>query len=88
MSLLYQQIQVIKCIKIGLLCQEHDPCKRPFIWDVIRDINEMESIYGQIRKPNESSVGQVSTDTLYIPGSRALLITPSGRFLFNIISSI
>ncbi|PAN41622.1 hypothetical protein PAHAL_8G056600 [Panicum hallii] len=63
MSLLYQQIQVIKCIKIGLLCQEHDPCKRPFIWDVIRDINEMESIYGQIRKPNESSVGQISSYT-------------------------
>ena len=68
-SLLYQQVQVIKCIKIGLLCQEHDPCKRPLIWDVIHDINQMESTYGQ-RKPKELSVRQVSTDApLLIPGS-------------------
>ncbi|CAO2141153.1 unnamed protein product [Urochloa humidicola] len=60
-SLLYQQIQVIKCIKLGLLCQEHDPCKRPFIWDVIRDINKMESTYGKLRNPYESSVSQISS---------------------------
>ncbi|CAO2148079.1 unnamed protein product, partial [Urochloa humidicola] len=61
-SLLYQQIQVIKCMKMGLLCQEHDPCKRPFIWDVIRDINTMESTYGKFRNPYyESSVSQISS---------------------------
>ncbi|CAN6374554.1 unnamed protein product [Urochloa humidicola] len=49
-------------MKMGLLCQEHDPCKRPFIWDVIRDINTMESTYGKLRNPYyESSVSQISS---------------------------
>jgi predicted P-loop ATPase/GTPase len=55
---IYQQIH--KLIEIGLLCQEKDPYKRPSISDVIRDINELESIDRQISNANESTAEQVS----------------------------
>ncbi|EMS49145.1 Cysteine-rich receptor-like protein kinase 26 [Triticum urartu] len=44
--LCYQQ--VTKCIDIGLLCQEIDPCQRPFISEIIDDIGKMECTTGQI----------------------------------------
>ncbi|KAF7104956.1 hypothetical protein CFC21_105816 [Triticum aestivum] len=55
--LVYQQ--VAKCIKIGLLCQEQDPSKRPFIWDMIHDIRETEGINGKTSNSYEHSFGQI-----------------------------
>ena len=55
--LVYQQ--VAKCIEIGLLCQEHDPSKRPFIWEMIHDIREIEGINGKISNAYEHSFGQI-----------------------------
>ncbi|KAM0869277.1 hypothetical protein ACQ4PT_040785 [Festuca glaucescens] len=54
----YQQIT--KLIEIGLLCQEKDPYKRPFISDIVREINELESMDRQISNANESTVGHRS----------------------------
>jgi hypothetical protein len=50
----YQQIT--KLIEIGLLCQEEDPYKRPFINDII---NELESMEREISNLGKSTVGQV-----------------------------
>jgi hypothetical protein len=55
---IYQQIA--KLIEIGQLCQEKDPYKRPSILDIIRDINELESIDRKISNANESTAEQVS----------------------------
>ncbi|KAM3215249.1 hypothetical protein ACQJBY_067308 [Aegilops geniculata] len=57
-ELVYQQ--VAKCIKIGLLCQEIDPSKRPFIWDIIDDIRQAEGVNGSIRNDSEYKFGQIS----------------------------
>ncbi|KAM3336721.1 hypothetical protein ACQJBY_030629 [Aegilops geniculata] len=54
----YQQID--KLIKIGLLCQEKDPCKRPSISDIIHVINELESADRKISNANESTIGRMS----------------------------
>ncbi|CAM0908697.1 unnamed protein product [Alopecurus aequalis] len=51
--------QVIRCIDIGLLCQEIEPCNRPFIREIVRDINEMDVTNTQISNDNESTVGQI-----------------------------
>jgi len=56
--LIYQQ--VAKCIEIGLLCQEINPFKRPFIWDIIRDIREMEGVNGNISTAYEYTFGEIS----------------------------
>jgi hypothetical protein len=53
----YQQIT--KLIEIGLLCQEEDPYKRPFINDIINDMNKLESVEREISFSNKSTVGQV-----------------------------
>ncbi|XP_047071045.1 cysteine-rich receptor-like protein kinase 29 [Lolium rigidum] len=53
----YQQIT--KCIDIGLLCQDNDPCNRPSICEIVHDINEMERTNSQIRDDNESTAGQL-----------------------------
>ncbi|VAH99897.1 unnamed protein product [Triticum turgidum subsp. durum] len=45
-QLAYQQ--VAKCVEIGLLCQEIDPSKRPYIWQMIHDIREIDG-------PNEKT---------------------------------
>ncbi|XBI33194.1 hypothetical protein VPH35_056552 [Triticum aestivum] len=55
----YQQLQITKCIGIGLHCQESDPYKRPFIWDVIHDINETEDTLGQTSNADESDADQI-----------------------------
>lgn len=55
--MVYQQVAT--CIKIGLLCQEHDPSKRPFIWDMIHDIREIEGINGKISNACEHSFRQI-----------------------------
>jgi hypothetical protein len=54
----YQQIT--KLIEIGLLCQERAPYKRPFISDIVHEINDLESTDRQISNVNESTVGEVS----------------------------
>uniref|UniRef100_A0ACD6ABL2 Uncharacterized protein n=3 Tax=Avena sativa TaxID=4498 RepID=A0ACD6ABL2_AVESA len=51
--------QVTKCIELGQLCQISDPCKRPFIWDIIHDI-KMEGTNGSINNAIESTVDQIS----------------------------
>ncbi|CAM0901810.1 unnamed protein product [Alopecurus aequalis] len=57
--LCYQQ--VTKCIEIGLLCQEIDPCKRPFISEIIRDISQMDCTAGQISvEAIESTFGPIN----------------------------
>ncbi|KAI4969276.1 hypothetical protein ZWY2020_000190 [Hordeum vulgare] len=56
--LVYQQ--VAKCIEIGLLCQELNPSKRPFIWEIIHDIREIEGVNGQISNAYEHSFGQIT----------------------------
>ncbi|KAM0830195.1 hypothetical protein ACQ4PT_066368 [Festuca glaucescens] len=56
--LVYQQ--VAKCMEIGLLCQEIEPSKRPFIWDIIHDIREMEGVNGTISNAYEYTFGQIS----------------------------
>ncbi|KAM3355101.1 hypothetical protein ACQJBY_025713 [Aegilops geniculata] len=43
----YQKLQITKCIGIGLHCQESDPYRRPFIRDVIHDIDGNEGTFGQ-----------------------------------------
>jgi hypothetical protein len=55
----YQQIA--KLIEIGLLCQEKDPYKRPFISDIICAINELENTDRQSSNEKESAVGHVSS---------------------------
>ncbi|KAK1613211.1 hypothetical protein QYE76_036884 [Lolium multiflorum] len=56
--LVYQQ--VAKCMEVGLLCQEIDPSKRPFIWDLIHDIRKMEGVDGTISNADEYTFGQIS----------------------------
>lgn len=51
--------QVTKCMEIGSLCQEIDPAKRPFIWDIIHDIREMEGVNGKISNAYECTFGLV-----------------------------
>ncbi|KAM0853293.1 hypothetical protein ACQ4PT_051178 [Festuca glaucescens] len=51
--------QIANLIEIGLLCQEKDPYKRPSISDIIRDINELESIDRQISYANESMAEKI-----------------------------
>ena len=55
--LVYQQ--VAKCIEIGLQCQDFDPSKRPFIWDIIEDMREMENVNVTISNIGEYTLGQV-----------------------------
>ncbi|XP_037467488.1 uncharacterized protein LOC119339601 [Triticum dicoccoides] len=57
--LVYQQ--VAKCIEIGLLCQEREPSKRPFIWDIINDISHMEVVNEEINNANEYTFGKISS---------------------------
>uniref|UniRef100_A0A453GYH8 non-specific serine/threonine protein kinase n=1 Tax=Aegilops tauschii subsp. strangulata TaxID=200361 RepID=A0A453GYH8_AEGTS len=66
---LFRCQQIEKLIEIGLLCQQDDPYKRPFISDIIRVINELESTdskisntneKSRISNPNESTIGQIS----------------------------
>ncbi|XP_044961288.1 cold-responsive protein kinase 1-like [Hordeum vulgare subsp. vulgare] len=57
--LVYQQ--VARCIEIGLLCQEREPSKRPFIWDVINDIRHMEVVNGEINNANDYTFGKISS---------------------------
>ncbi|KAM0839609.1 hypothetical protein ACQ4PT_060205 [Festuca glaucescens] len=56
--LVYQQ--VAKCMEIGLLCQEIDPSKRPFIWDMIHDIREIEGVNGKFSDDCGYTFGQIS----------------------------
>ncbi|XP_051222372.1 uncharacterized protein [Lolium perenne] len=56
--LIYQQ--VAKCMEIGLLCQEIDPSKRPFVWDMIHDIREMEGANGKFSDACGYTFGQIS----------------------------
>ncbi|KAM3215253.1 hypothetical protein ACQJBY_067310 [Aegilops geniculata] len=58
-QLVYQQVS--KCIEIGLLCQEIDPLKRPYIWDIMDDIGQMEGVNGSIRNDSDYKFGQIST---------------------------
>jgi hypothetical protein len=53
----YQQIT--KLIEIGLLCQEEDPYKRPFINEIINGMNKLESMEREISNLSKSTVGQV-----------------------------
>ncbi|WVZ53729.1 hypothetical protein U9M48_004634, partial [Paspalum notatum var. saurae] len=39
--LVYQQVR--KCIELALTCVEKDPQARPFIWDIITVLNQMEN---------------------------------------------
>ncbi|KAM0927413.1 hypothetical protein ACQ4PT_002862 [Festuca glaucescens] len=55
--LIYQQ--VAKCMEIGLLCQEIDPSKRPFIWDMIHDIREMEGANGFVNRTGRCIKGGI-----------------------------
>ncbi|XP_044354297.1 cysteine-rich receptor-like protein kinase 24 [Triticum aestivum] len=55
----YQQLQITKCIGIGLHCQESDPYKRPFIWDVIHDINKTDGTLEQTSNADESDAEQI-----------------------------
>uniref|UniRef100_A0ACD5WKS8 Uncharacterized protein n=1 Tax=Avena sativa TaxID=4498 RepID=A0ACD5WKS8_AVESA len=58
--LCYQQ--VTKCIDIGLLCQEIDPCKRPFISEIIHDVRKMDCTNGKISiDANESTFGPINS---------------------------
>jgi hypothetical protein len=59
--------QVAKFLEIGLLCQEIDPSKRPFIWDLMHDIREMEGVDGTISNAHENTYGKVS---FYAPCSQ------------------
>ncbi|KAF7104952.1 hypothetical protein CFC21_105814 [Triticum aestivum] len=52
--------QVAKCVEIGLLCLEIDPSKRPFIWDIIHAIREMEGVNGTISNDSEYTFGQLN----------------------------
>ncbi|XP_037461205.1 putative cysteine-rich receptor-like protein kinase 30 isoform X2 [Triticum dicoccoides] len=56
--LVYQQ--VAKCLEIGLLCQEIEPSKRPYIWDMIHVIRETEGANGKISNSYEHTFGQIS----------------------------
>ncbi|XP_037467228.1 cysteine-rich receptor-like protein kinase 2 isoform X2 [Triticum dicoccoides] len=56
--LVYQQ--VAKCLEIGLLCQEIEPSKRPYIWDMIHVIRETEGANGEISNSYEHTFGQIS----------------------------
>ncbi|KAF7111809.1 hypothetical protein CFC21_111773 [Triticum aestivum] len=58
-QLVYQQVS--KCMEIGLLCQEIDPSKRPFIWDIIDDIRQEECVNGSIRNVSQYKFGQTSS---------------------------
>lgn len=51
--------EVTKCIELGELCQTSDPCKRPFIWDIIHDI-KLEGTNGNVSNVIESTVLQIS----------------------------
>jgi hypothetical protein len=54
------QHQAMKCIEIGMMCQSIDPCKRPFISDIMKEIGEMESMNNHINNADESvTIGQV-----------------------------
>ncbi|XP_037441556.1 uncharacterized protein LOC119309712 [Triticum dicoccoides] len=66
---LFRCQQIEKLIEIGLLCQQDDPYKRPFISEIIHVINELESTYSKISNTNEksrisnaneSTIGQIS----------------------------
>jgi hypothetical protein len=50
--------QIAKLIEFGLLCQEKDPCKRPFVSDIIHVINELECA-GRHSNANGSTLAQV-----------------------------
>ncbi|XP_037459028.1 uncharacterized protein LOC119330021 isoform X2 [Triticum dicoccoides] len=56
--LVYQQ--VAKCLEIGLRCQEIDPFKRPYIWDMIHVIREIEGANEKNRNAYEHTFGQIS----------------------------
>ncbi|XP_051211700.2 uncharacterized protein [Lolium perenne] len=52
--------QVTKCIEIALRCVSHDPKERPYISDIIRELNEMESTDEHINSANEFSFSLIS----------------------------
>uniref|UniRef100_A0ACD5TQU9 Uncharacterized protein n=1 Tax=Avena sativa TaxID=4498 RepID=A0ACD5TQU9_AVESA len=54
----YQQI--VKLVEIGLLCQEKDAYKRPFMSDIVHFIDELEGTDRQISNMNKSMVGQIT----------------------------
>ncbi|KAM3298181.1 hypothetical protein ACQJBY_039906 [Aegilops geniculata] len=56
--LVYQQ--VAKCLEIGLLCQEIDPSKRPYIWHMIHVIREIEGASENINNAYEHTFGHIS----------------------------
>ncbi|XP_037464560.1 uncharacterized protein LOC119336611 isoform X2 [Triticum dicoccoides] len=57
--LVYQQ--VAKCLEIGLLCQEIDPSKRPYIWHLIHVIREIEGVNEKMSNAYEHTFGQISS---------------------------
>uniref|UniRef100_A0ACD5UJ52 Uncharacterized protein n=1 Tax=Avena sativa TaxID=4498 RepID=A0ACD5UJ52_AVESA len=38
---------------------EIDPCKRPFIWDIIQEIREMKGVDGEISNADELTLGEI-----------------------------
>ncbi|XP_037419444.1 putative receptor-like protein kinase At4g00960 [Triticum dicoccoides] len=57
-QLAYQQ--VAKCLEIGLLCQEIDPSKRPYIWQMIHDVREIDGPNEKISNAYEHTFEQIS----------------------------
>ncbi|EMS49603.1 Callose synthase 2 [Triticum urartu] len=53
--------QVTECIEIAARCVSHDPKEQPHIWDIISQLNEMESKNGHVNNANEFTVGLISS---------------------------
>ncbi|XP_044429857.1 uncharacterized protein [Triticum aestivum] len=51
--------QVAKCLEIGLQCQEIDPSKRPYMWDMIHITREIEGANGKISNADENTSRQI-----------------------------
>jgi hypothetical protein len=71
----YRCQQIAKLIEIGLQCQEKEPYNRPFIAEIISDIEALDNTSRKISNENESTVGQVSScPTQNISSSRLVVI--------------
>lgn len=52
--------QVTECIEIAARCVSHDPKKRPYISDIIRQLDELDSTNGHVNNANEPTFSLIS----------------------------
>ncbi|XP_066355712.1 uncharacterized protein [Miscanthus floridulus] len=56
--------QVKKCLELAVSCMEQTPINRPFIWDIVRELNKLDSWDGQIRESSLEKIIISSSDDM------------------------